>query len=203
MQQTNMVLRTTAALCAFVVAASISFAAVGQEAPAFSLRDYQGTPHALVQYRGRYVVLEWVNFGCPFVGKHYRSGNMQALQREYTAKGVVWLSICSSAAGNQGFLEGAELTQAIAERKAAPTAYLVDKDGAVGRMYGAKTTPDMFIIDPAGRLIYSGGIDDIASTNVDDIPRAHNYVREVLDNAMNGKPVPVSTTRSYGCSVKY
>lgn len=178
-------------------------AGIGQPAPEFTLSDSEGKTHALADFRGKFVVLEWVNFGCPFVRKHYNSGNMPALQKEYTGKGVVWLSICSSAPGKQGYFEGATLRQRISEMKATPTAYLPDPDGAVGKAYGAKTTPHMFVVDPHGKLIYAGGIDDIASTDVEDIARAHNYVRDVLDNAMNGTPVPVAASRSYGCSVKY
>jgi peroxiredoxin len=178
-------------------------AAVGAPAPTFTLADAGGKTHSLTDFRGKYVVLEWVNFGCPFVRKHYDSGNMQALQKFYAGKGVVWLSICSSAPGKQGYFEGKELTERIATEKSMATAYLVDKEGAVGQAYGAKTTPHMFIINPQGTLIYAGGIDDRASTNREDIKGAVNYVRETLDAAMSGKPVKVSTSRSYGCSVKY
>jgi hypothetical protein len=149
------------------------------------------------------VVLEWVNFECPFSRKHYISGNMPELQKEYTAKGVTWLSICSSAPGKEGYFEGDDLKERIGKMKAVPTAYLIDDQGAVGRMYAAKTTPHMFIIDPGGTLIYAGGIDDIPSTDINDIATARNYVREALDEAMAGKPVAVSVSRSYGCSVKY
>jgi peroxiredoxin len=175
----------------------------GRPAPTFHLKDNLGNEHALSQYRGKYVVLEWVNYGCPFVGKHYRSGNMQELQKEYTGKGVVWLSICSSAPGKQGYYEGKELTEKIAQMKAVPTAYLVDAGGNVGRLYDAKATPTMAVINPEGVLVYEGGIDDIASTDVADIPKAHNFVREVLDAVLNGKPAPLESSRPYGCSVKY
>ncbi len=178
-------------------------APVGAPAPAFTLADAGGTPHALADYRGKYVVLEWVNFGCPFVRKHYDSGNMQGLQKTFTRKGVVWLTICSSAPGKQGYFEGQELTERIAAEKSQATAYLVDKEGAVGQAYGAKTTPHMFVIDPEGTLIYEGGIDDRASTSKEDLKIAVNYVREALDAALDGKPVKVTTSRPYGCSVKY
>jgi peroxiredoxin len=176
---------------------------VDADAPQFTLRDAAGVSHSLADYRGKYVILEWVNFGCPFVGKHYGSGSMQELQKTMTAHGAVWLSICSSAPGSQGYFEGDELRSKLIEEHASPTAYLVDADGTVGKMYGAKTTPHMFIINPQGVLIYQGGIDDIASTNRDDIPKATNYVKEVMAAAWEGKPLPVRTTRSYGCSVKY
>jgi peroxiredoxin len=128
---------------------------------------------------------------------------MQKLQKEYTARGVVWLSISSSAPGKQGYFEGDELRKRIAKEKAVPTAYLVDADGTVGKAYGAKTTPHMYVIDREGVLVYAGGIDDIASTDVDDIPKAKNYVSAALDAAMGGKDVAVKTSRSYGCGVKY
>jgi len=186
-----------------IAAPSSAEAIPGKAAPSFRLVDSQGNAHALGDFKGKYVVLEWVNYECPFVGKHYRSGNMQALQKEYTSKGVVWLSICSSAPGKQGFYEGTELAERITAMKAVPTAYLVDADGEVGQMYGAKSTPTMAVIDPRGILLYEGGIDDIASTDVADIGRAHNFLREVLDAALSGKPVPISSSRAYGCSVKY
>ncbi len=193
-----------------VVSATIVFGAEhrsaavpGQTAPAFRLVDSQGKDHALSDFKGKFVVLEWVNYECPFVGKHYRSGNMQELQKEYTAKGVVWLSICSSAPGRQGYYEGTDLTRRITEMKAVPTAYLIDANGDVGQLYGAKATPTMAVVDPTGKLVYEGGIDDIASTNIEDIPRAHNFLREVLDAALAGKPVPLTSSRAYGCSVKY
>jgi len=178
-------------------------AVVGEMAPGFTLMDTAGKKHALADYKGKFVVLEWINFGCPFVVKHYGSGNMQSLQSGYEKKGVVWLTICSSAPGKQGYLEGAELTAAIAEHGCKPTAYLVDTDGSVGRMYNAKTTPNMYVIDPSGKLIYAGAIDDKPTTNPDDIKGATNYVQAALDAAMTGKPVVVSSTQPYGCSVKY
>jgi peroxiredoxin len=176
---------------------------VDSDAPQFTLRDAAGVSRSLADYRGKYIILEWVNFGCPFVGKHYGSGSMQELQRTMTARGAVWLSICSSAPGSQGYFEGDELLSKLRDEHASPTAYLIDAEGTVGKMYGAKTTPHMFIINPQGVLIYQGGIDNIASTNRDDIPKATNYVKEVMAAAWEGKPLPVRTTRSYGCSVKY
>lgn len=176
---------------------------VDEAAPAFTLKDSNGKQHSLTDFKGKYVVLEWVNFGCPFVRKHYDSGNMQKLQKDYTAKGVIWLSICSSAPGKQGHFETEELKERLAKEKALPTAYLVDAEGEVGKKYQARTTPHMYVIDPKGILIYAGGIDNKASTDVDDIEGANNYVRTVLDEALAGKPLTVKGSRPYGCSVKY
>lgn len=182
---------------------AVEKASVDSPAPAFTLKDASGVSRSLSSYAGKYVILEWVNFGCPFVGKHYGSGSMQELQRTMTARGTVWLSICSSAPGSQGYYEGEALKAKLKEENASPTAYLVDAEGTVGKLYGARTTPHMFIIDPHGVLIYEGGIDNIASTDRDDIAKATNYVKEVMAAAWEGKPLPVKTTRSYGCSVKY
>ena len=176
---------------------------VDKPAPGFTLMDSEGKNHSLADFRGKYVVLEWVNYDCPFVRKHYRSGNMQQLQKTYTGKGVMWLSICSSAPGKQGHFAADELKERIAEEKAMPTAYLVDPEGTVGKEYEAKTTPHMFVINPEGTLIYAGAIDDIASTDVDDIGEATNYVKAAIDAAQAGQPVAVKSTKSYGCSVKY
>ena len=178
-------------------------ATVDSPAPSFALRDAKGASHSLEEYKGKFVVLEWVNFDCPFVRKHYGSGAMQELQRTMTSRGIVWLSICSSAPGKQGYFEGDELTERISAEHASPTAYLVDPEGAVGKLYNAKTTPHMFVIDPKGTLIYAGGIDDKATTDRGDIARATNYVKAALQEAQEGKSVAIKTTRSYGCSVKY
>jgi len=177
--------------------------AIGSPAPALTLTDTKGKQHNLADYKGKYVVLEWVNFGCPFVKKHYESGNMQSTQKKAVDKGVVWLSVCSSADGKQGHMEAADWNQEIASRKLASTAVLIDESGAVGKTYGAKTTPHMYIINPAGVLVYKGAIDDKPSTNQDDIPGARNYVLAALDESMAGKPVSTASTQSYGCSVKY
>lgn len=176
---------------------------VDKPAPDFTLVDTNGKKHSLSDYKGKFVVLEWVNFGCPFVKKHYNSGNMQNLQKMYTKKGVVWLTICSSAPGKQGYYEGGEINAILEKKKAAPTAYLLDPEGTVGKMYGAKTTPHMYVINPEGLLIYAGGIDDKRSTRLKDVETAHNYVKAALDAAMAGKPVPTKTATPYGCSVKY
>ncbi len=176
---------------------------VDAAAPQFTLNDAQGNAHSLSEYRGKFVVLEWVNYDCPFVHKHYGSGNMQRLQSKFRAKGVVWLSICSSAPGRQGFFEGSALAERMAREKADPTAYLEDPEGKVGMLYGAKNTPDMFIINPEGTVIYAGGIDNTPSTNVADIATATNYVEQGLDQALAGQPLSVKLSRPYGCSVKY
>jgi hypothetical protein len=191
------------ALAAIPTSTAVLPAAVGQSAPEFTLMDHEGKTHSLSGFKGKFVVLEWTNFDCPFVRAHYNSGNMPSLQKTYTEKGVVWLSICSSAPGNEGYWEGDELRSRMERMKSTPSAYLVDAEGTVGRLYAAKTTPTMYVVDPGGILIYAGGIDDTPSTAVDAAPKARNYVREALDLAMAGKPVEVTYSRAYGCSVKY
>ncbi len=176
---------------------------IGKSAPGFSLADVSGKMHKLKDYRGKYVVLEWTNYDCPFVKKHYNSGNMQMLQKQYTAKDVVWLSINSSAPGKQGNFTSEEVMKRAGVHETSFSAYLMDQDGDVGKKYGAKTTPHMFVIDPKGKLIYMGGIDDIKSTNMDDIAKATNYVAAALDAALAGKAVAVSSSKPYGCGVKY
>lgn len=175
----------------------------GQSAPGFTLKSADGKTHSLSDFKGDYVVLEWINYGCPFVKKHYDAGNMQKLQKQYTDKGVVWLAICSSAPGKQGYMEPSEIVAKNADIGAAPTAYLIDADGTVGKAYGAKTTPQMVIIDPQGQVIYHGAIDSIRSANPKDVDKADNYVSQALDEAMNGQPVSTPSSRPYGCSVKY
>ncbi|MDP2652687.1 MAG: thioredoxin family protein [Candidatus Omnitrophota bacterium] len=175
----------------------------GQAVPDFSLTDSEQQKHALSDYRGKYVILEWVNHDCPFVRKHYDSGNMQALQKKYRALGVVWLSVNSSSPGKQGHCSPEQAGQLTQEKGADPDAVLLDPDGAVGRMYGAQTTPHMFIIDPEGTLIYQGAIDDKPTTDPQDIADSVNYVTQAMDEAVAGKKVSVAATKSYGCSVKY
>lgn len=177
--------------------------AIGSPAPALTLTDTRGKQHNLADYKGKHVVLEWVNFGCPFVKKHYESGNMQATQKKAVDKGVVWLSVCSSADGKQGHMEAADWNKQIAARKLSSTAVLIDESGAVGKAYGAKTTPHMYVVNPQGVLVYKGAIDDKPSTNKDDIPGARNHVLAALDESMSGKPVSTASTTPYGCSVKY
>ena len=175
----------------------------GSVAPDFTLKDTQGNQHSLSDFKGKFVVLEWTNLGCPFVRKHYDSNNMQSLQKKYTDKGVVWLSICSSAEGKQGHFAPDKWNELIVEKGAAPTAVLLDEEGKVGRLYGATTTPDMFIIDKKGNLVYRGAIDSIKSVDQSDVPKATNYVSAALDRTMAGQPVKNSSTKPYGCSVKY
>jgi len=178
-------------------------AVVGSPAPAFSATDSHGESRSLDQYRGKYVVLEWHNHGCPYTKKHYESGNMQSLQKEWTAKGVVWFTVISSAPGTQGYVTDAEENTYLAEMHADPTAVLMDPEGKLGHLYGAKTTPEMYVIDPNGKLIYEGAIDDRPTPDPGDIKGADNYLTDALTEAMAGKPVLKSYTRSYGCSVKY
>ncbi|MCX8054332.1 MAG: thioredoxin family protein [Ignavibacteria bacterium] len=178
-------------------------AEIDKPAPDFELTDVNGTKHKLSDFHGKFVVLEWINFDCPFVKKHYDSENMQKLQGEYTSKGVVWLAICSSAPGKEGNLSKDEIKKRAANYKAKFTAYLIDESGDVGRLYSAKTTPHMYIIDPQGKLIYAGAIDSIRSTDKADIDKAENYVSKALNEALAGKAVSTKVTQPYGCSVKY
>jgi len=176
---------------------------VGQPAPDFTLTDTNGQAHSLAALKGRTVVLEWVNHGCPFVMKHYGSGNMQKLQKAAAADGVVWLSICSSAPGKQGNLSPADWNKTTAEKGAAPAAVLPDADGRVGHLYHATNTPQLFIINPAGVLVYAGAIDSVASTRPEDLAQAQNYVTAALADLKAGRPVATAATKPYGCSVKY
>ena len=176
---------------------------VGRAAPDFSLTDAKGKTHSLSQYKGKYVVLEWFNPECPFVKKHYGSGNMQKLQEEYTGKGVVWLTIDSNAPGTEGNLTSEQAVQKMTEWKTHQTALLLDPEGKAGRAYGAKNTPNMAVINPEGKLIYEGAIDSKATPNPADIPNSTNYVKVALDESLAGKPVTTANTRPYGCSVKY
>jgi peroxiredoxin len=172
-------------------------------APAFTLPDPYGEEHTLSDHLGAWVVLEWLNYGCPFVQKHYGSGNMQRLQEEFRTKGVVWFSVVSSAPGEQGYFEPAEMIQVNAENRNRATAVLLDPEGTVGMAYGAKTTPQMYLIDPEGLLLYNGAIDDLPTTRQSDIEVAKNYLVQALGEAMSGKPLTQPTTQPYGCSVKY
>jgi peroxiredoxin len=196
-------LATTITIFLLPVAICAQTARVSASAPDFTATDSQGQTHSLDQYRGKYVVLEWHNQGCPFTRKHYESGNMQNLQKEWTAKGVVWFTVISSAPGAQGYVTPAQENDYLAKMRAAPTAALLDPDGKVGRLYSAKTTPDMYVIDPQGKLIYSGAIDNRPTPEVEDIKGADNFVSDALSSAMAGKPVAMPYTRAYGCSVKY
>jgi peroxiredoxin len=193
------------AILAILATLSVSAFAVrvGSPAPDFTGTDTHGHTHKLSDYRGKFVVLEWTNNGCPYTRKQYDSGNMQALQKEWTGKGVVWFTILSSAPGLLGYMTPAQENAYMAKVHAAPTAALLDPSGALGHLYDAKTTPDMEVIDPSGKLIYSGAIDDHPTTDIADIKISKNYVSAALTAAMNGRPVPLTYTRPYGCSVKY
>lgn len=185
------------------LALSASAARVGHPAPDFTATDSNGQTHKLSEYRGKFVVLEWTNNNCPFTKKHYSSGNMQSLQKQWTAKGVVWLTVLSSTPGGDGYMTAPAENAFIQKVHAAPTAALLDPSGALGHEYEAKTTPDMYVIDPSGKLIYSGAIDDHPTTDPSDIPNSKNYVSQALTEAMSGQPVATAYTRPYGCSVKY
>ena len=181
----------------------------GKPAPDFTLPDQTGKERTLSKHfdktgkKGKFVVLEWYNNGCPFVKKHYESKNMQALQKKYAKKGVVWYSIVSSMEGKQGHLDVMAARGEPEKAGMGSTALLIDEKGDVGRLYGAKTTPHMYVIDPKGTLVYMGAIDDKASADAEDIPKSRNHVSAALDEAMSGKPVSVASTKPYGCSVKY
>src|ERR1700733_2423640 len=192
-----------AAMFAFIFATSARSAQIGSPAPDFHGTDSNGKTQSLDQYHGKFVVLEWHNHDCPYTVKHYESGNMQSLQKQWTAKGVVWFTIISSAPGTQGYVDAAAENAYMAKMGAKPTAAILDPSGAIGKLYGAKTTPNMFIIDPNGKLIYAGAIDDHATTEVSDIASSKNYVSAALTEAMAGQPVQTAYTRPYGCSVKY
>lgn len=187
-------------LAATAVHANVS---VGQPAPDFSARDTSGKQQSLSDYKGRYVVLEWVNPGCPYVRKHYDSANMQGTQKAAVAKGAVWLSVNSTAADAGDYKPPAALADWMKSQGAASTATLMDADGKIGRAYGARTTPHLYVIDPAGKLVYAGAIDSKPTANKGDIQTATNYVKQALDESLAGKPVSRATTQPYGCSVKY
>ncbi len=178
-------------------------ATVGQPAPAFTATDTSGKRVSLADFKGKHVVLEWVNPGCPYVVKHYSSGNMQGTQKEATAKGVVWLAVNSTAADHRDYQAPAALAQWMQQQKAAASATLMDADGQVGRAYGARTTPHMYIVDPKGLLVYAGAIDNKPSSNPADTATATNHVKVALAEALAGKPISLASTRPYGCSVKY
>jgi peroxiredoxin len=190
-------------LAAARLAAATSSPAPGQPAPAFSGTDSSGRPVSLAEHRGSIVVLEWTNHDCPFVRRHYDTGNMQMLQRQARKDGVVWLTIVSSAAGAQGYVTGSEADALTVSRSASPTAVVLDSSGEIGRAYDAKTTPHMFVVDPAGILVYMGAIDDQPRNVGADPARANNYVRAALTAIKSGQRVGNPVTQPYGCSVKY
>jgi hypothetical protein len=180
---------------------------VGGPAPAFTATDTRGGSHSLAGYAGKWVVLEWFNHGCPYTKKHYAlvngTGNSQAMQREYTRRGVIWLSIVSSGPGRQGYSTAEDANDVAREKGAAPTAIIRDTAGVLGRLYGARTTPQYAIIDPRGVLRYGGAIDDRPTPSAKDIAGATNYVRAALDAGLAGRPIAVAQTQPYGCEVKY
>jgi peroxiredoxin len=181
----------------------IAAAKVGDAAPDFTATASSGKTYRLSSNLGKYIVLEWHNNGCPYVGKQYNSGNMQRLQKEWTAKGVVWLTILSSAPGKQGYVTASEENGYLEKMHAAPTAALLDPSGEIGHLYDAKTSPQMVVINPQGIVIYDGAIDDKPTTDLADVPGATNYVNLALEEAMAGKKIETPATRPYGCSVKY
>ena len=176
---------------------------IGKKAPAFSGVDIEGKTYSIADSKGKYVVLEWTNHGCPFVKKHYETGNMQALQNELTGKGVTWISVASSAKGKEGHMSAADWKKEIVKQKSAASLTLLDETGKIGRLYGAKTTPHMFVINPEGILIYAGAIDDQPSYEKSTVAGAKNHVKAAVDESMEGKTVSTPSTKAYGCSVKY
>lgn len=196
------VLLGSAALVVVPTAAWAS-ADVGQAAPAFTATDSNGKSWSLAELRGKVVVLETTNHDCPYVGKHYRSANMQNQQREAAAKGVVWLTLASSATGEQGYVTPAQANELTRTRNAAPAAVLLDPQSRIARAYGATVTPHMYVIDATGTLVYKGGIDSIPSADPADIAKATQYVRVALDDVLAGKPIAQASTRPYGCTLKY
>jgi AhpC/TSA family len=193
----------TAAALALAATASFAAATIGQPAPAFTATDVNGKAVSLADFKGKHVVLEWTNPGCPFVVKHYGAGNRGATQKDATAQGVVWLTINSTSTDAGDYKAPPALASWMAGQKAAPSATLMDADGKVGKAYGARTTPHMYVVNPAGLLVYAGGIDNKPSSNPADIPGATNYVKQALAESLAGKPVSAASTRPYGCSVKY
>jgi len=194
---------TLMALVLCAVPPVLSAAKVGEAAPEFTGTASNGKTFHLSDYRGKFVVLEWHNNGCPFVGKQYNSGNMQRLQKQWTGQGVTWFTILSSAPGQQGYVTAMEENDYLAKMQAAPTAALLDPAGVIGHLYGAKTSPQMVVINAQGVVIYDGAIDDKPTTDLNDVPGATNYVSLALAQAMAGKAVETPATRPYGCSVKY
>lgn len=203
-----MILRLANAICAvalaFAAAQSFAVAEPGKAAPEFSETDAAGKTHSLGDYQGEWLVLEWYNKDCPYVRKHYDTNNMQGLQQAYASKGVNWLTVISSAEGKQGYLTPAQAQTVATEaglKASAP--FLLDSDGSMGKAYGAKTTPHMFIINPEGQVVYAGAIDDNDSANPAVIADSENYVASALDAALAGKAIAIASSRAYGCSVKY
>lgn len=209
MRETNLKNRLAVLLGAGLIAAACTHDSIeaavkiGEAAPGFSLPDSNGKERKLEDFKGKVVVLEWHNHECPYVRKHYGSGNIPKLQKDYGAKDVVWLTIISSAEGKQGYVTGKKANENMKKAKASPKHVLLDPEGKVGRLYGAKTTPHLYVIDKEGSLRYNGAIDSIASTDPDDIEEAENYAAKALESVLAGKEVATPLTRPYGCSVKY
>lgn len=204
MKKLSVLCAALAASATFLAAAPASAAAtVGQAAPAFTATDTNGKTVSLADFKGKHVVLEWVNPGCPYVQKHYNSANMPGTQKDAAAKGVVWLAINSTHTGASDYMEPARLAGWMKDKGGAPSATLMDVDGKVGRAYGARTTPHMYVIDPQGKLVYAGAIDSKATSNPEDVKTATNYVKQAVAESTSGKPVTTAVTRAYGCSIKY
>lgn len=199
MKRPNWILAGLAVLMALPLLAG----RVGEPAPDFAGTDSNGKAHKLSDYRGKVVVLEWHNQGCPYTKKHYDTGNMQKLQKDWTAKGVIWLTIISSAPGEQGYVTAAQENEYLKKTNSTPTAALLDPTGVIGHLYGAKTTPHMYVINPNGRLAYEGAIDSKSTADAADIAGATNWVQAALTEIAAGRPVATPVTRPYGCSVKY
>lgn len=202
MQRRSLLALAASTPLATLLATPAAAAGVGQAAPDFTLMDTTGKPVRLSDFKGKTVVLEWNNPGCPFVRKHYQ-GNMQALQQEAASQGVVWLAINSTRADSSDYQPPQQLGRWMTEQKASPAATLLDEDGKVGEAYAARVTPHMYIVDARGTLVYAGGIDSIPSARAADIEKATNYVRQGLNELRAGKPLSVATSRPYGCTIKY
>lgn len=207
MQPTHALRRTLLGLAAaslpLFAGTAQAAAEIGQPAPAFMAQGADGKPVSLAGFKGKTVVLEWTNHECPFVVKHYESGNIPQLQKEFTAKGAVWLQVISSAPDKQGHVDGPSALKINGFRNAAPSGIVLDPDGKIGKAYGAQTTPHLFIVDPAGQLVYKGGIDSIPSASKADIARADNYVKLAFADLAAGRKVAHASTKPYGCSIKY
>jgi peroxiredoxin len=197
------IILVSAALLFLAAPLLLSAPKVGELAPDFSATASNGKTYHLADFRGKFVVLEWHNNGCPYTRKHYESGNMQRLQKEWTAKGVVWFTVISSAPGTQGYMTADAENAYMGKMNAAPTAALLDASGDLGHLYDAKTTPQIVIINPQGTMIYDGAIDDHPTSDASDIPNSKNYVQEALTDALAGRPLATAVSRPYGCSVKY
>jgi len=202
-RRTFLVAAGAAALAPAVPRKALASAKVGAAAPVFTAAATTGKQMGLADFKGKVVVLEWTNHDCPYVQKHYETGNMQTLQKDSLEQGVTWLTVISSAPGTQGHVSAGEADALTRKRQANPTAVLLDPTGAIGKMYGATNTPHMYVIDPAGTLVYAGAIDDKPTSRRRDVQGAHNYVRAALEAVKAGQPVKTPVTRAYGCTVKY